>query len=261
MKMTNGRIATVQISKGLADEDDAVGVPVWQRIQQHCIHDAEHRGCQPDAERQGQNGDHREAWIPPKSPNGVPAVPKEVFNKRKTPVLAIVRRMVEYLHLRGPSQVGTLARELGEQVGSISHHLRMLERADIVARAPELATDGRTSWWRLEQTTISWSVDDFADDAASRHQAQAAERLNLEHQLSRLAQWKRMSERADPAWRRAAFSSDFVALASAAELAALAAALDRTVREWRDGLSGAPDASDEERSPVFVFAHGFPTQT
>ena len=35
-----------------------------------------------------------------------------------------------------------------------------------------------------------------------------------------------MSERADPAWRRAAFSSDFVALATPAELAALAAALD-----------------------------------
>jgi DNA-binding transcriptional ArsR family regulator len=167
------------------------------------------------------------------------------------------RRMVEYLHLRGPSQVGTLARELDEQVGSISHHLRMLERAGIVAPAPELATDGRASWWRIDQASVSWSVDDFADDPASRHQARAAERLNLEHQLGRLAGWKRESEQADPAWRRAAFSSDFVSLATPAELAALAEALDRTVREWRDGL---PDLPDDERSPVFVFAHGFPTR-
>ena len=93
------------------------------------------------------------------------------------------RRMVDYLYLHGPAQVGTLARELGEQVGSISHHLRMLERAGIVAPAPELATDGRTSWWRLEQASVSWSVEDFADDAADRTQAKAAERLNLDHQL------------------------------------------------------------------------------
>ena len=169
------------------------------------------------------------------------------------------RRMVEYLNLRGPSQVGTLARELGEQVGSISHHLRMLERAGIVARAPELATDGRTSWWRIEQTSISWSVDDFADDVAGRHQARAAERLNIEHQLGRLAAWKRAAEDADPSWRGAAFSSDFVALATAAELSALAEVLAATVRTWRDGLPDVAAVSEGERSPVFVFAHGFPT--
>jgi predicted ArsR family transcriptional regulator len=169
----------------------------------------------------------------------------------------IRRRMVEYLHLHGPTQVGTLARELGQQVGSTSHHLRMLERVGVVAPAPELATDGRTSWWRIEQASISWAVDDFGDDAASLHQARAAERLNVEHQLGRLAAWKRESDRADPAWRRAAFSSDFVALATSAELTALSEALDATVRAWRDGL---PDVPDGDRSPVFVFAHGFPTK-
>src|SRR6478672_4310172 len=79
------------------------------------------------------------------------------------------RRMVDFLYLHGPSQVGTLARELGEQVGSISHHLRMLERAGVVAHAPELSTDGRTSWWRLEQDTLTWSAEDF-DGAAERTQ-------------------------------------------------------------------------------------------
>ena len=97
------------------------------------------------------------------------------------------RRMVEFLHLHGPSQVGTLARELGEQVGSISHHLRMLERAGVVAHVPELSTDGRTSWWRLELASLEWSVEDFADPAADRAQARAAERLNLDHQLGKLA--------------------------------------------------------------------------
>jgi DNA-binding transcriptional ArsR family regulator len=164
------------------------------------------------------------------------------------------RRMIDLLHLHGPSQVGTLARELGEQVGSISHHLRMLERAGVVAPAPELVTDGRTSWWRLVESSMSWSVDDFADNAADRTQAKAAERLNLDHQLSKLAAWKRESERADPAWRGAAFSADFIALATPAELAELQDALVRTVREWQDALPAGDGAA---REPVFVFAHGF----
>jgi DNA-binding transcriptional ArsR family regulator len=164
------------------------------------------------------------------------------------------RRMVDLLHLHGPSQVGTLARELGEQVGSVSHHLRMLEKAGVVARAPELATDGRTSWWRLEQASITWSVEDFADDAANRTQAKAAERLNLDHQLGKLATWMRESERADPAWRRAAFSADFLAMATPDELAALQDALVAVAREWQAGIDvgdGAP------REPVFVFTRGF----
>jgi DNA-binding transcriptional ArsR family regulator len=164
------------------------------------------------------------------------------------------RRMVDFLHLHGPCQVGTLARELGEQVGSVSHHLRMLEKAGVVARVPELATDGRTSWWRLEQTSISWSVEDFADDAADRTQAKAAERLNLEHQLAKLATWKRESGRAHPAWRRAAFSADFLAMATPDELTALQDALVGVVREWQAGIDTDDGAA---REPVFVFAHGF----
>lgn len=167
------------------------------------------------------------------------------------------RRIIDYLFVHGASQVGALASGLEQQVGSISHHLRMLERVGIVARAPELADDGRTSWWRLEQTSLSWSVDDFADSPADRAQAKAAERLNIDHQLSRLAAWKQSSERLGGRWRRAAFSSDTVAMATPEELSALNEALTRTWRDWRESI----DRDDgQDRRPVFVFAHGFPTQ-
>ena len=167
------------------------------------------------------------------------------------------RRMVDYLYLHGPTQVGTLARELGEQVGSISHHLRMLERAGVVAPAPELATDGRTSWWRLEQASISWSVDDFAGDTAAMVAATAAERLNIDHQLGKLAAWKRAAAKADPEWRQAAFTTDFLALATPDELTALHEALSEVTRTWRAGIDAGDGAV---REPVFVYAHGFPTR-
>lgn len=166
------------------------------------------------------------------------------------------RRIVEYLHVYGPSQVGTFARAFGEQVGSVSHHLRMLERAGVVARAPELATDGRTSWWRLELESITWSVDDFADAPAERAQAHAAERLNIEHHLGKLSTWKRSSHAADRAWRDAAFSHDLLELATADELRDLQEVLLEAARAWRAGI----DRTDgRHREPVFVFTHGFPT--
>lgn len=166
------------------------------------------------------------------------------------------RRMIEYLHLHGPSQVGALASALDQQVGSISHHLRMLERAGVVAKAPELATDGRTSWWRLAQTTISWSMDDFSSDPATRAQVLAAERLNIDYQLAKLAAWKRAADGAGEMWRRAAFSSDLAASATPEELAALHDALARVWQEWRDSI----DVDDgQDRRSVFVFVHGFPS--
>lgn len=167
------------------------------------------------------------------------------------------RRIIALLFAQGPSQVGTLARALDQQVGSISHHLRMLQRVGVVAPAPELVTDGRTSWWRLDQASISWSVEDFADNPADRAQAKAAERLNIDHQLGRLSAWKQRQDAMGADWRRAAFTSDVLATATPGELAALNEALVRTWNEWRESI----DRDDgQARELVFVFAHGFPTQ-
>jgi DNA-binding transcriptional ArsR family regulator len=167
------------------------------------------------------------------------------------------RRIIDYLGLNGPSQVGVLAQALEQQVGSISPHLRMLERVGVVARAPELATDGRTSWWRLEMTSLTWSVADFADNPAQRAEAKAAERVNLDHQLGKLAAWKRRHDAAPAEWQQAAFSTDTTTRATPAELQGLWEALEAAVARWREGI----DLGDgQERSPVFFFAHAFPTQ-
>ncbi|HYG93247.1 MAG TPA: helix-turn-helix domain-containing protein [Nocardioides sp.] len=166
------------------------------------------------------------------------------------------RRIIDFLGLNGPSRVGLLAGALDEQVGSISHHLRMLERVGVVTQVRELATDGRTSWWRLDVRSLAWSVDDFADSPADRAQAKAAERVNIDHQLGRLSAWKRAADAAPATWRRAAFTTDTTTKASAEELARLHELLEETLREWRAGIDLD---DDQEREPVFVFAHGFPT--
>lgn len=165
------------------------------------------------------------------------------------------RRIVDHLGLHGTSQVTTLAKALGQQVGSISHHLRMLERAGIVERADDPTGDRRTSWWQSVRRSFRWSAEDFSDSPTEALLAREAERANIAIQLGRLQAWHRRTSTL-PDWTRAAFSTDTLSWATAEELAELSEALRATMDAWRTGI----DTTDgEERLPVFVFAHGFPT--
>ncbi|MEV7620599.1 helix-turn-helix domain-containing protein [Microbacterium sp. NPDC089321] len=163
------------------------------------------------------------------------------------------RRIVDHLHLHETAQVGTLARALNVQVGSISHHLRMLQRAGMVEQVEDPTGDRRTSWWRLVRHSLSWSSRDYADAPAAAYLAREAQRLNLRHQLERLQQWNRVSADSDVE----AFSTDALAWATAAELAELQHRITEAIDAWRASI--ARD-DGQERMPVFFFAHGFPTE-
>ena len=165
------------------------------------------------------------------------------------------RRIVDHLGLYGASQVTTLARALDQQVGSISHHLRMLERADIVERVDDPQGDRRTSWWQRSRRSLSWSTDDFSDAPADALLAREAERVNIATQMQRLQAWHRRTSPL-PDWTRAAFSTDTLTWATPAELAVLSHALLETIESWQEGIDTDDGA---ERRPVFVFSHGFPT--
>lgn len=170
------------------------------------------------------------------------------------------RRIFDYLGLYGASQVGSLARALEQQVGSISHHLRMLERAGIVERADDPTGDKRTSWWQIARRSFTWSVEDFAESPADAMLARGAQRANISAQIGRLSAWHR-SGNTDTAWSRAAFSTDTLVWATPDELAALSKAFVDAIAQWTRSIerADAPDERTTERRPVFIFAHGFPT--
>lgn len=165
------------------------------------------------------------------------------------------RRIYDYLLLYGTSQVTALARTLDAQVGSISHHLRMLERAGVVQRAPDPTGDRRTSWWTVARRGLTWSADDFADSPADALLAREAQRQSIRLQFERLQRWHR--SRNDPAYaEHDGYSTDSTAWASPDELQDLGARLLATMREWQASI----DLHDgTERTPVFFFAHAFPS--
>ncbi|NYD55214.1 ArsR family transcriptional regulator [Microbacterium pseudoresistens] len=165
------------------------------------------------------------------------------------------RRILYYLRLHGASQVTVLARGLDAQVGSISHHLRMMERAAVVERADAPDGDGRASWWTLSREKLSWSSADFDDSPADALLAREAERQNIRGQIERLQRYRRRPD--DEIAEYQAFSTDTIGWATPDELRDLQARVTRTLDEWRDAV----DTGDgRHREPVFFFAHGFPTE-
>lgn len=165
------------------------------------------------------------------------------------------RRIVDHLVLHDTAQVTVLARRLDAQVGSISHHLRMLERAGVVERAEAPDGDRRASWWRLARRGFTWSADDFADSPADALLAREAERQNIRAQIERLQRARRRPSAETPGYD--AFSTDTLAWATPGELADLGDRINAVVRDWARDI----DRGDgRERIPVFFFAHGFPTE-
>ncbi|MGB4136780.1 MAG: helix-turn-helix domain-containing protein [Microbacterium sp.] len=162
------------------------------------------------------------------------------------------RRIIDRLLLHGPEQVGTLARVLDAQVGSISHHLRMLQKAGVAEQVEDPNGDRRTSWWRLSRRSFTWSENDY-DSPADAMLARAAQRANVRHQLERLQQW----HRAAPDSGVEGFSTDSLKWATADELQDLGRRLVALLDEWGSAID---EEDGQERMPVFFFAHGFPTE-
>ncbi len=162
------------------------------------------------------------------------------------------RRIIDYLVLHDTVQVGTLARAFDAQVGSISHHLRMLQKAGVVEQADDPTGDRRTSWWKLSRQRFTWSGSDF-DSPADALVARQAERANVRHHFEQLQRW----HRASPTTEIQGFATDTLNWATPDELRDLGERLGALLDEWSSGIDRA---DGQERLPVFFFAHGFPTE-
>jgi DNA-binding transcriptional ArsR family regulator len=166
------------------------------------------------------------------------------------------RRLLDALAVDGPSTVSGLAERLDEAVGNVSHHLKVMHEAGLVIEAPEHARDQRERWWQRAATGFRWSETAFATSESSAAVADAASLLNLEHQLGKVRAWMARSETVDPAWRDAAFSTDFWLQLTPEELAELSRDFAELAERWQARTRDGGAAGDT--TPVFVFARGMP---
>ena len=166
------------------------------------------------------------------------------------------RRIFDYLLLYGTSQVTAISRALDSQVGSISHHLRMLERAGVAERVADQQGDKRTSWWKLARKSFTWSAEDFDDSPADALLAREAERTSFRQQIERLQRWYRRRRRGElPQYD--GFNTESLGWATPEELADLSTRILQTAEQWRNEI----DPEDgQQRTPIFFFARAFPSE-
>lgn len=167
------------------------------------------------------------------------------------------RRLLDVLRVYGPGKVTALAEHTGERVPNISHHLKVLAAADLIAEAPELAGDRRERWWRLVSPRLRWSPEDFDEDPAGAVIAQAALSLNLDHHVGAVRAWYGADEDRRRRWADTDFSTDKWLHLSPAELAELSRQVIALFDDWATRV--IPD-DGEQRDPVVVFAYGVPAE-
>ncbi|MCW3841736.1 helix-turn-helix domain-containing protein [Micromonospora yasonensis] len=167
------------------------------------------------------------------------------------------RRLMDVLKVYGPTTVGLLAERTGQAPANVSHHLKMLAAADLVAEAPELARDRRERWWRLRDRGVRWSNTDFEADPAVRAVADAASSLNLDRHTALVRAWHAAPDEEHTAWGEGPFSTDKWLHLTPEELAQLGREVIELFDRWAD--RPAPD-DGQRREPVFLFAHGIPAR-
>lgn len=171
-------------------------------------------------------------------------------------------RILDALRVDGPATASMLADRLGQHVGSISHHCKVLAEVGLIASAPELAKDRRERWWRPVVHGLRWSRDEFADDPDAVTAALAAESLQLTSEYTAARDWLDDHAAAGP-WTAAALATRWWLRLTPDELTELTAELHAVLRRWYDRElpdDAGDDGSDTDRETVLFFARAFPAR-
>ncbi|MEU6788768.1 winged helix-turn-helix domain-containing protein [Nonomuraea angiospora] len=185
---------------------------------------------------------------------------QQVYETRVLKALthSVRRRILDILKVEGPMTVGQLAEATDQAVGSISHHMRVLAEAGMIEESPTLARDKRERWWTLTSDDVRWSHSDFADDEHAVTIFEAVGSLLLDRQMGLVRDWPRMRDQYAPEWRTGcSVSTETWLQLTPDEARALAAELVALLERW-SAKSGADD--EQDRQPVFVFAHSVPAK-
>ena len=152
-------------------------------------------------------------------------------------------RIVGSLRTEGPATATVLGHRLGASSGLTSYHLRVLGEAGFVEDAPEHPSSGRERWWQAAHDMTSWRPADAGDDPDSRAAEQWLTGATARQGMAWLDDWLQRRPDADPEWREASETNDYLLQLTPAELRELMAELHEVVRRRLDRQAGTVGAT------------------
>ena len=156
---------------------------------------------------------------------------------------------LERLMRAGPATATELGQVAGLTPSAMSYHLRLMERAGLVATAPGRG-DGRERVWQSNQAD-GWSVDTL-EDGTDETRAVSLELLRsvLGRQELQLQRW--LSRGDEPNWLDTGYFTATAILVNDAELSALGGEIDKLIRRYRPGHRSDPPADATLRRASFL---------
>lgn len=137
-------------------------------------------------------------------------------------------RMLTLMSNERPYTVSEIATALGESAGTISYHLRQLEKAGVVMQVPSPDGDGRKSCWQAVGEGYELSVD--AKDASAV--AQALDQAGAEFLRAGRERYRAAADSLPAEWRDPGCETSSVILLTAEEYAQMSAELLAVTRKW-----------------------------
>lgn len=137
----------------------------------------------------------------------------------------------------------------GLSPSAMSYHLRNLERAGIVERAPSTG-DGRERPWRSAGTYVRVETDDLPGGTAIN---QALSSAFIGRLVAQWDEWVRRRHEASPEWREASEFASSLDWLLPEELAEIATLVHDKLAQYRRTADDRPEGSRRVRVALFGF--------
>ncbi|MEU3222849.1 helix-turn-helix domain-containing protein [Streptomyces sp. NPDC006976] len=171
-------------------------------------------------------------------------------------------KLYRALYIARQATASQLAEQVDEAVSLVSYHLRKLAEHGLIEEAEGQGSDARERWWQPASKGLRFHDEDFRDAPEKAATHAAVSRLSFEQHVDMYRRHLDATPAWAPEWRRASFSSEYLARLNPEELAALEREMDALVERYEAQGRTRQEAGDtENRENVALHLYGFPFRT
>ena len=164
-------------------------------------------------------------------------------------------RILGLLRVRGAMTVGEIGEAVGVASGSVSYHMRQLERAGLVLQDSTAGADGRQRWWRSRHAAMSPAplTGTAESDSVVEYKRSVSKTYRdvYERFLDNMGTMERP-------WAEGATNLDTALRLTFDEFTAMTAELETVMRRWLHVSEGRRNREEDGTRDVALIIQAFP---